>query len=65
MPLSDKLKKIIAWAAKRHAPPLLDKPSRAQIEELRARQAKRESGPLSEKAKLDLATLEALDATKH
>jgi hypothetical protein len=50
-------------------PPPPDRPSRAQIEELR-RQAdveleRRQGKPLPEKAKLDQATLEALDATKH
>jgi len=55
--------------AKSVPPPSPGKPSNAQIEEMR-RQADAElelavNAPLSEKAKLDVATLEALRATKH
>ncbi len=51
--------------AKSTQPKAPNMPSREQIDELRARQAERESKPLSEKAKLDLATLESVRATKH
>jgi ElaB/YqjD/DUF883 family membrane-anchored ribosome-binding protein len=68
--LSETLKKIIALVRKRNA--LLQepgRPSRAQIEELRRKAsealAKAADQPLTEKDWQDVATLEAVDATKH
>jgi len=55
--------------AKSAPPPPPDRPSRAQIEELRAKASadleRAANQPLSEKAKLDAALLDSAKSTKH
>ncbi len=68
MPLSETLKKIIKLVQKRNAS-APNRPTRAQLDELR-RKASEELAttgdqPLTDKDRLDQATLDAVDATKH